>query len=103
MFWTCSLLKLYLVCLSSSTATLRLTGSVHTISFGYFHILPLPQCEAALIKVCSLQSLLKTIHKACAYCLVLFIATKGFLSGYGSQQATLGGARGSGQSSSPRC
>ena len=35
----------------------------HTASFGPFCILALPQHEAAPIEVCSLQSLLKTVHK----------------------------------------
>ena len=45
----------------------------HTISFGHFHVLALLQHKAALIEVCSLWSLLKTICKACAtagFCLL---------------------------------
>ena len=44
-----------------------------TVSFAHFYVLALPQYEAALIEVCLLRSLLKTIHKACAtawFCLV---------------------------------
>ena len=43
------------------------------VSFGYFHVLALPQHEAAPIEVCSLWSLLKTIGKVCAtawFCLL---------------------------------
>ena len=44
-----------------------------TVSFGHFCVLALPQHEAAPIEVCSLRSLLKTIHKALAtawFCLL---------------------------------
>ena len=44
-----------------------------TVSFGHFCVLALPQHEAALIEVCSLWSLLKTIRKARAiawFCLL---------------------------------
>ena len=45
----------------------------HTISFGCFHGLALLQHEAALIEVCSLWYLLKTVYKAHAtawFCLL---------------------------------
>ena len=44
-----------------------------TINFGHCHVLALLQHEAAQIKVCSLRSLLKTVHKAHAttwFCLL---------------------------------
>ena len=50
----------------------------HTVCFGHFRVLALPQYEDAPIEVCSLQSLLKTIHKAHATVLFCLLQPRAF-------------------------